>query len=85
MPNTKSAKKELKKSNKLRVVNQKLKNSLKDNLKTSIKRADNKDKSVKEDLPKIIKEIDKATKKRIIKPNNAARKKSKLAKKINKL
>ncbi len=85
MPNTKSAKKELRKSNKLRVVNQKTKSSLKNTLKTSFKRVENKEKSIKDDLPKIIKEIDKAVKKKIIKPQNASRKKSRLLKKINKL
>ncbi len=85
MPNTKSAKKELRKSNKLRVVNQKTKSSLKNTLKTSLKRVDSKEKSIKEDLPKIMKEIDKAVKKKIIKPQNASRKKSRLVKKINKL
>lgn len=85
MPNTKSAKKELRKSNKLRQANQKVKASLKNTLKTNLKKIEKNDKSVKDDLPKIIKEIDKAVKKRIIKPNNAARKKSRLVKKINKL
>lgn len=85
MPNTKSAKKELRKSNKLRQVNQKVKANLKNTLKTNLKKVENKDKSVKDDLPKIIKEIDKAVKKRLIKPGNAARKKSRLVKKINKI
>ncbi len=85
MPNTKSAKKELRKSNKLRQVNQKVKANLKNTLKTNLKKVENKDKSVKDDLPKIIKEIDKAVKKRLIKPGNAARKKSRLVIKINKI
>ncbi len=85
MPNKKSAKKELRKSDKRRVVNQKTKNDLKQTIKSSFKRINSSDPSVKNDLPKLIKEIDKAVKKKIIKKNNAARKKSRLMKNINKL
>lgn len=85
MPNTKSAKKELRKSVKREAANVKVKKIMKNTIKSSLKKVQTKDKSVKEDLAKIMKDIDKAAKKGIIKKNNAARKKSRLAKKINQL
>ncbi len=83
MPNTKSAKKELNKSDKRRQINQKIKGDLKKTIKTSAKRVQNKDVNLKQDIAKIVKEIDKAAQKRIIKKNKAARQKSRLVKKIN--
>ncbi len=85
MPNKKAAKKDLRKSAKRQKANNKQKGDLKRLIKTSVKKVQAKDKNVKEDLPKIIKAIDKATKKGIIKKNTANRKKSKLTKKINTL
>jgi small subunit ribosomal protein S20 len=54
-------------------------------IKKSLKKVQATDKSVKEDLAVVMKNIDKAAKKGVIKKRTAARKKSRLAKKINKL
>lgn len=83
MPNKKSAKKELRKSDKRRVINQKISYNLKKTLKNAKKQVLANDQKVKDNLPKIIKEIDKAAKKKIIKKNTASRQKSRLMKKIN--
>lgn len=85
MPNKNSAKKELRKSVKREAANLKVKKLMKTTVKNSLKKIQAEDKSVKEDLATIMKNIDKATKKGIIKKNNASRKKSRLMKKINKL
>jgi len=85
MPNKKSAKKELRKSVKREAANLKVKKLMKTTVKNSLKKVQAEDKSVKEDLVMIMKNIDKAAKKGVIKKNNASRKKSRLMKKINKL
>ena len=85
MPNKKSAKKELRKSVKREAANLKVKNVMKTAVKKSLKRVQAVDKSVKEDLALVMKAVDKAAKKGVIKKGNAARKKSRLAKKINAL
>ncbi|HNU81606.1 MAG TPA: 30S ribosomal protein S20 [bacterium] len=85
MPNKKSAKKELRKSVKREAANLKVKNVMKTAIKKSLKKVQATDKSVKEDLAVVMKNIDKAAKKGVIKKRTAARKKSRLAKKINKL
>ncbi|HQL34780.1 MAG TPA: 30S ribosomal protein S20 [bacterium] len=85
MPNKKSAKKELRKSVKREAANLKVKNVMKAAIKKSLKKVQATDKSVKEDLAVVMKNIDKAAKKGVIKKRTAARKKSRLAKKINKL
>ncbi len=85
MPNKKSAKKELRKSNKRRVINQRISNDLKKTLKNTNKLILAKDEKLKDNLPKIIKEIDKAAEKKIIKKTNASRQKSRIMKKINNL
>jgi small subunit ribosomal protein S20 len=85
MPNKKSAKKELRKSVKREAANLKVKKLMKTTVKDSLKKVQAEDKSVKEDLATIMKNIDKAAKKGVIKKNNASRKKSRLMKKINKL
>lgn len=85
MPNKNSAKKELRKSVKREAANLKVKKLMKITVKNSLKKIQAEDKSVKEDLATIMKNIDKATKKGVIKKNNASRKKSRLMKKINKL
>lgn len=85
MPNKKSAKKELRKSIKREVANLKVKNVMKTAVKKSLKKVVAADKSVKEDLAQVMKVVDKAAKKGVIKKGAAARKKSRLAKKINAL
>ena len=85
MPNTKSAKKELRKSVKREIANLKVKDTMKTTVKKSLKKVVAADKSVKDDLATIMKVVDKAAKKGIIKKQTADRKKSRLAKKINSL
>ena len=85
MPNTKSAKKELRKSVKREAANLKVKNAMKTTVKKSLKKVLAEDKSVKEDIATIMKAVDKAAKRGIIKKQAANRKKSRLAKKINAL
>ena len=85
MPNKKSAEKELRKNIKRNIQNNKVKDVMKKAVKTSIKAVTNGEKIAKEDLSKTIKAIDKAAKKGVIKKNTAARKKSRLQKKINTL
>jgi len=85
MPNKKSAKKELRKSVKREAANLKVKNVMKTAVTKSLKKVQAADKSVQEDLALVMKAVDKAAKKGVIKKGNAARKKSRLAKKINAL
>ncbi|MBN2885054.1 30S ribosomal protein S20 [Patescibacteria group bacterium] len=85
MPNKKSAQKELRKSVKREAANVKVKNVMKTTVKKSLKKVLAEDKSVKEDLALIMKAVDKAAKKGVIKKQAANRKKSRLAKKINSL
>ena len=85
MPNKKSAEKELRKNIKRNAQNTKVKDTMKKAVKNSLKVVANGGKVAKEDLSKTIKAIDKAAKKGVIKKNTAARKKSRLQKKINTL
>lgn len=83
MPNKKSAAKELRKAVKRNASSQKFANNFKKLTKLSLKKVKAKDQTVKEDVPKTIQALDKAVKKGLIKKNTAARKKSRLMKKIN--
>jgi small subunit ribosomal protein S20 len=83
MPNKKSAEKELRKAVKRNAANKKVANKMKTLIKDSQKQIQAKDKKAKEDFAKTMKAIDKAAKKGVIKKNTAARKKSRLMKKIN--
>ena len=83
MPNTKSAKKELRKSSKRQIHNNKIKDNLKNLAKKSRKAIESKDKAAKEMLDKTLKAFDKAVQKGIIKKNTGNRKKSRLSKKFN--
>jgi small subunit ribosomal protein S20 len=95
MPNTSSAKKELTKNVRKQEINLRTNNRMKKVIKDLTESAAKLEKTEKisaEDLKAIetalkaaYKAIDKAAKKGIIKKNNAARKKSGLAKKVNKL
>ena len=95
MPNTSSAKKELTKNIRKQEINLRVKNRMKKivkDLNESAAKLDKAENMTKEDLKSIeeslrasYKAIDKAVKKGVIKKNNAARKKSGLAKKVNKL
>lgn len=85
MPNKKSAKKELRKAKKRSIANKKTSNTAKSLIKNSLKKINAEDKTVKDDVSKTVKAIDKAAQKGIIKKNTAARKKSRLMKKVNTL
>lgn len=83
MPNTTSAKKELRKAKKRQRRNQKIENNLKDLIKTSRRAIESKDAGAKELMLKTLKALDKATQKGLIKKNTRDRKKSRLHKKFN--
>jgi len=83
MPNKKSAKKELRKNVKRKAVNQKQMAGLRKLVKENMKAIKGQNKKVKDDFRMTVQAIDKAAKKGLIKPNTAARKKSRLQKKIN--
>jgi small subunit ribosomal protein S20 len=85
MPNKKSPAKELRKAVKRNAANKLSASKLKDLIKANLKQIKAGDKKIQEDYSKTIKAIDKACKKGVIKKNTAARKKSKLMKKINAL
>ncbi len=85
MPNKKSAKKDLRKNIKRQQANNAIKKQVKDLVKKTKKEIEAKHVEVKKDFNQVIKAIDKLAKKGIIKKNTAARKKSKLQKKVNTL
>lgn len=80
MPIIKAAIKALRQSEKRRKINRVIKNRVKENIKSLVKFAKNKQfEELKQKLPKVYGLIDKAAKKHIFHKNNAARKKSRLA------
>lgn len=94
MPNTKSAKKELRKSARRNKINTRSKIKMKKIIKELNELAitlekktetvtDKKLKDIEEILKNAYKQIDKTAKKGVIKKNTASRKKSNLAKKVN--
>ncbi|MCF7820092.1 MAG: 30S ribosomal protein S20 [Candidatus Pacebacteria bacterium] len=84
MPNTKSAKKELRKNTKLKASNDKVKQTFKKSLKETRKSLETAGKEKSQELiKKTIKSLDKAAKKGVIKKNTASRYKSRLQKKAN--
>jgi len=83
MPNSASAKKELRKSKKRQLRNNKTENNLKDLIKKSRKAIETKDASAKELVAKTLRALDKAAGKGVIKKNTSNRKKSRLHKKLN--
>jgi small subunit ribosomal protein S20 len=85
MPNKKSAIKELRKSTKRAIRNFKVKKAIKEVVKDSQKLIESKEKKAAETVKAAIKLLDKAAAKKIIKKNAAARKKSRLVKKLNSL
>ena len=84
MANTKSAKKELRKSAKKQAYNKKINDNLKDLVKKSRKAIEASDAKAKELVDKTIKAIDKAAQKGVIKKNTRDRNKSRLQKSLNK-
>ncbi len=86
MPNTTSAIKALRQSKKKNVINTRAKNLYKKAVKETVKFVDEKNKEKAQEMLKTaMKKIDKAAKRNIIPKNTASRKKSQLAKSINKL
>ena len=96
MPNSKSAKKSLKKSERKKIINIRSKVKMKKIIKNlndlaqilekkTEKVTDDKLKEIEEILKNAYKQIDKTAKRGVIKKNTASRKKSKLAKKVNSL
>ncbi len=85
MPNLPSAKKELRKNVVRNAKNSKVKAELKKLLKKTDKAIAAKDEKAKELLRDSLKAIDKAAKKRILKPNTRDRKKSRLHARFNKV
>ncbi|MFA6306456.1 MAG: 30S ribosomal protein S20 [Patescibacteria group bacterium] len=83
MPNSASAKKELRKSINRRQRNSKTENNLKDLIKKSRRAIEAKDSSAKELVMKTLRALDKAAGKGVIKKNASNRKKSRLSKKLN--
>ncbi len=83
MPNTKSAKKELRKGKKLNAYNKKIKDNSKGLVKKSRKAIEAGDKNAKELVLKAHKALDKAAQKGIIKKNTRDRKKSRLHHSLN--
>ncbi len=83
MPITSSAKKAMLQSNKKRVVNKKFKDDMKISMNVFVKKIEKKEKLTDKDVNIVYGRIDKALKKGIIHRNNAARKKSSVAKMFN--
>jgi small subunit ribosomal protein S20 len=80
---TKSAKKRIKSSEKKRVFNLRRLRTMKDEIKKFVAFITKKDvEGAEKTLPTLYKAIDKSVKRGVIKKNNAARKKSRLVKKI---
>lgn len=86
MPQKKSAAKALRQSKKIAIHNKTIKDNVKNLIKKTKKAVETKagDKAL-ESVKEAIKAIDKAAQKKIIKKNTAARKKSRLMKKVNSL
>ena len=80
---TKSAKKRIKSSERKRVFNLRRLRTMKDEIKNFMALVTKKDvDGAEKSLPTLYKAIDKAVKRGVIKKNNAARKKSRLVKKV---
>ncbi len=85
LPNIKSAIKRVKVSRKKTLINSMKKSALKTSIKKCKEAIQNKDANVKVSFTEAIKAIDKAAAAKLIHKNTAARKKSKLAKALNKM
>jgi len=84
MPNTASAKKELRKNIQRQARNKKIKDNLKDLIKKSRQAIAAKNAQAKELVAKTLKALDKAAQKGVIKKNTCNRRKSKLQQSLNK-
>ena len=86
MPNTTSAKKALRVSDRKKLVNDRRRKAMREVLKDMKKLATAKNKDeAKALLPKAYKALDKAAKRGVIKPNTASRKKSRLSAFVKKI
>jgi small subunit ribosomal protein S20 len=84
MPHTRSARKSLRKSEKRRLHNRAIKKSIKTELKKIAQVAQTGSvEALREELRTAIRKLDKAAAKRVVHPNLAARKKSQLARLLN--
>ena len=83
MPHTRSAKKNLRKSEKRRLHNRAVKRTIKTHLKRFLAAVDGPIEKLREEYNLAAKKLDKAAAKRIIHPNLAARKKSQMARKLH--
>ena len=84
MPHTKSAKKHLRKTVKLRARNRVVKKALRLQLRAVMEAAEGgTPEALREEFRLAAKRLDKAAAKRVIHPNTAARKKSQLARLVN--
>ena len=79
MPHTRSAKKNLRKSEKRRLANRAVKRSIKTQIKHFLGMAEAPVEELRKEYNLTAKKLDKAAAKRVIHPNLAARKKSQLA------
>ena len=86
MPNTKSAEKAMRSSRRKQAVNLKVKDKLKKEIK-EIKKliAEGKKEEAAAKIKDVMSALDKAVKKKVVKKNTASRRKSRIAKSINKL
>jgi small subunit ribosomal protein S20 len=83
MPHTRSAKKNLRKSEKRRLHNRSVKKDIKTQIKSFLSAVEGSLEQLKKEYDLTAKKLDKAAAKRIIHPNMAARKKSQLARKVH--
>jgi small subunit ribosomal protein S20 len=83
MPHTRSAKKNLRKSEKRRVANKARKRAVKTQVKRFQEALDGPLDALKKEFNLAVKKLDKAAAKRVIHPNLAARKKSQLARALH--
>lgn len=83
MPHTRSAKKNLRKSEKRRLHNRAVKRTLKTYIKRFLAALDGPMDKMRQEYNLAAKKLDKAAAKRIIHPNLAARKKSQMARKLH--
>jgi small subunit ribosomal protein S20 len=82
MPHTRSAKKNLRKSEKRRLHNRSVKKDIKTQLKSFLAAVDGPVDQLQKEYNLAAKKLDKAAAKRIVHPNLAARKKSQLARQL---
>jgi small subunit ribosomal protein S20 len=86
MPSSKQAKKRLRQDEKKKMVNRGIKSEVRTNVKKVLQAVEDHDmEAANKALPMAMKKIDKAAKRNVLHKNQAARKISKLSKKVNSL